>query len=260
MPQQVKMCVTCVAILAVTLALSCSRDESPGHVVRVFAAASTTDAVQAVAERFEQAHDAVVECNFAASSTLARQIAAGAACDLYLSADPTWVDYLFKHNWGDPTTRRDALSNRLVLIAPKDRPFTVRFEPAFPIEDAFPGRVALGDPAHVPAGKYARQALEALGWWARLEDRLAPCMDVRAALHLVELGETRAGIVYATDAAVSQRIAIVGRFPEENVNRIRYQLILAQDAGPMAQAFASFMTGPDGARLFERYGFTTVSP
>ena len=142
----------------------------------------------------------------ASSSTLAKQIAAGAPADIYFSANVEWMDYLQAHQHIEQDTRVDLLGNALVVIAPTGEPFTVRWAKDFDFAGAFAGRLALGDPDHVPAGQYARQALEKLGWWPVLKSRIAPAPDVRAALVYVERGECAVGLVYATDAAQSDRV------------------------------------------------------
>jgi len=229
--------------------------------VTVFAAASLTDALAAVVADYEKANGKSVRLSFASSSTLARQIEAGAPADIYVSANERWMDHLEKNGSIEPGSRRSPVGNALVLVAPAD---------------AAPGRVdisrdldfarllgpggwlAVGDPAHVPAGIYARQALTRLGKWAGLEDRLARSDSVRAALALVGRGEARLGIVYATDARITDRVRIVGTFPESTHGPITYPFaIVAGHDRPDVRNLFDHLTGAAGIAVFERFGFVT---
>ncbi len=184
-------------LLCVSLLAGCGPGSGPEPAaVMVFAAASTTDVVGEAARRFEARSGVRVVCSFGGSSSLARQITAGAPADVYVSADQAWMDALESEALIEAGSRRDLMANELVLVAPAEVAFEVDFAGAAPDVR----RIAVGDPAHVPAGRYAREALEWLSWWPALEARLLPAQDVRAALRLVELGEADAGIVYATDA------------------------------------------------------------
>ena len=175
------ICMTAGAILAAASLCACSgrpTDANAGGPVTVFAAASTTDAVKQVADLYEKQTGAEVRLNFAASSTLARQIESGAPADVFLSADEKWMDYLADRGLIDPASRRDLLGNRLVVVVPTDSSLHVRMDKAFDFPASFEGRLAVGDPSHVPAGRYAKEALETMGWWPALADRLAPGADV----------------------------------------------------------------------------------
>ena len=176
---------------AIALALILLSRSGAASEVVVFAAASLTGALEEIVPR---AQFAGVSLSFASSSSLARQIEAGAPADLYFSASSRWMDYLEAKNLIEPATRVDILTNSLILITPPGAAFAVHLRPDFDFAAAFSGRLALADPDHVPAGVYARQALEALGWWPRLGRRLAPAPHVLAALVYVERGECPVGI------------------------------------------------------------------
>jgi molybdate transport system substrate-binding protein len=227
--------------------------------ITVFAAASTTDALGEIAKNYEQANHVTVAISFAASSTLAKQIQNGAPADVFLSADEKWADYLEQKRLLKSGTRVDLLSNYLVVIVPAGKPFAVKFDKDFDFAAAFTGRLAVGDPSNVPAGLYAKEAFTKLGWWAALEPRLAPTADVRASLKLVELGEADAGVVYATDAQASTKVQVVGVIPEDLHTPVRYPLALTKDARPAATAFAAYVAGPDGAKVFAKYGFVPLA-
>lgn len=229
--------------------------------VTVFAAASTSDVIADAGRRFEKSGGVHVVTSFGASSTLAQQIKAGAKADIFLSADEKWMDDLAGAGTIEPGTRGDLLANDLVLIAPRGHGFEVKMTKEFAFASAFPGpkRLAVADPAHVPAGRYAQQSLEHLGWWDSTKDRLLPAQDVRAALRLVELGEADAGIVYSTDAKASEKVEIVGAFPADSHEPIRYPIAACKGAGPGAARFIEFLRSPEMKGVFEAHGFGAVS-
>ncbi len=181
----------------------------------VFAAASLTDAMKDVSAQWAKDGHQPLRLSFGASSTLARQIEQGAPVNLFASADEKWMDYLADKKLIVADTRKDLLGNDLVLVVPADKPQHVTIGPGFDLLGLLGpnGRIATGDPAHVPVGLYAEQALKKLGMWDAVQPRLARTDDVRAALLLVERGEAPAGIVYATDAAVSKGVMVAGVFP-----------------------------------------------
>ena len=228
--------------------------------VAVFAAASLTAALTAVLARHADPEGARAVPVFAASSTLARQIAAGAPADLFLSAHPAWLDYLAAHERIDPTSRVDLLGNRLALIAPRDAPLDLVIGPGFALGRALgDGRLAIADPAHVPAGVYGRAALVALGAWHGVAARLAPAADVRGALALVERGAAPAGIVYESDARASRRVALVGLFPAASHPPIRYPLaMVAGRDRPASRRLYDFLQGAEAAAIFSAHGFSHV--
>lgn len=224
----------------------------------VFAASSASDCLNAIAKAYGVSHKATVRLNFAASSVLARQIEQGARCDLFLSADLEWMDYLAQRTNIQAATRQDLLGNRLVIVAPTNSPLAVRMDRTFDLAKAFTGRLAVGDPEHVPAGKYAKEALQSMGWWDGLKDRLAPAENVRAALLLVERGETDAGIVYFTDARASKAVAVAAEFPQDSHKPIRYPVALCTAAGPEARAFLDYLSGKEAAAIWSAAGFTVL--
>lgn len=238
------------------LAIWCSAALSAADNLVIFAAASTTETVQALAKAYEAEHHVTVTCSFGSSSTLAKQIEQGAPADLYLSADEKWMDYLADKKCIVDASRVDLLANELVLITPVAKPLKVTVEKGFHIADAFNGRLALGDPTNVPAGVYTKEAFTTLGWWEPLSARLAPAADVRAALKLVELGETDLGVVYATDAHASTKVAIAATIPSTLHAPIRYPLALTITAKPTAAAFATYLQSPASRSVFTAAGFT----
>jgi len=251
---------TVAAALLLAAVAGCGRssqDQATPEIV-VFAAASTTDVMTEIARDFEAGRGVHLRLSFAGSSTLAKQIDAGAPAEVFLSANPKWMDYLDERGRLQPGSRRDLLANRIVLIAPRGKSFPVRMERGFDLAAAFSGRLALGDPTHVPAGEYAKAALQHMGWWDALADRFAPGADVRAALRYVELNEAAAGVVYATDAAASDRVEVLATFPDDSHPPIRYPVALCKEHSPQAQALYEFLQTPEAAAVFQKYGFEVL--
>jgi molybdate transport system substrate-binding protein len=226
--------------------------------VRVFAAASLTNALEEIATQWQRTGHPRPVLAFGASSTLAKQIEAGAPADLFASADRKWMDYLDDRNRIDRVSRADLLGNTLVLIAPKGHRFAAKMQPGFRIADAFRGRLCTGEPDVVPVGIYAQQSLEKLGWWPALRSRIVGTDDVRTALAFVERGECAAGIVYASDVRISRKVEVLAVFPAGTHAPIVYPFALAKNARPQAAAFLDHLRTPQAAAVFRRHGFTVL--
>jgi molybdate transport system substrate-binding protein len=227
----------------------------------VFAAASMKNALDDINAAFTKATGIQVKASLAASSALAKQIEQGAPADVFASADLDWMDYLDKKKLIKDDTRVNLLGNKLVLIAPQDSKLgNVKIEQGFDIAKlAGDGRIAVADVRAVPAGKYAKAALEKLGSWAAAEPKLAAAENVRAALALVGRGEAPLGIVYETDAKIEKNAKIVGHFPDGSYPAIVYPVALTKDAKPDAAKYMSFMRSNEAKAIFEKYGFTFLS-
>ena len=223
----------------------------------VFAAASTKDAITDIANDFAAAGKGKVVTSFGSSGDLAKQIENGAPASIFISADTKWADYLDKKNLLVLGTRSDLLGNHLVLVAPLDSTMNIDLKPGAPLAAALgDGKLALADPESVPAGRYGKASLTKLGIWKDVESKVVGAKDVRATLALVELGEAPAGIVYATDAALSKKVRVVGVFPDDTHPPIVYPvaLVTGHDT-PEAKAFFAYMKGPEAAAVFKKYGF-----
>lgn len=224
----------------------------------VFAAASLTDAMRDVSALWVQAGHPAPRMSFGSSSTMARQIEQGAPANLFASADEKWMDYLAEKSLIVAETRKDLLGNDLVLVVPADHPRHVSIGPGFDLSGLLgpDGRLAVGDPAHVPVGIYAEQALKKLGLWDSVSARLARTDDVRSGLLLVERGEAPAGIVYATDAAVSKGVMVAGTFPDSSHDPISYPFALLKSGDTAdARALLAFLASPQARTVFMRRGF-----
>jgi molybdate transport system substrate-binding protein len=224
----------------------------------IFAAASLTDAMRDISISWTKKGHPELLMSFGSSSTLARQIEQGAPAQLFASADEQWMDYLEKHDLIVKDTRRDLLSNSLVLVVPANQARHVTIDKSFDLMGLLGpnGRLAVGDPAHVPAGIYAKQALTRLGLWTSVEQHLAPAEDVRSALLLVERGETPAGIVYATDAAATKGVVIAGTFPESSHDPVTYPFAIVKGGdSPEARALLAYLSDPEAKAIFAKRGF-----
>lgn len=226
--------------------------------VTIFAAASTTNAINDIAALFKKQGGIDVVSSFASSSTLAKQIEQGAPASIFISADEDWMNYLAKKNLISPASRCDLVGNSLVLIAPASGKIVKIDDVKSQIMAALGAeRLATGDPDHVPAGKYAKAAMTKLGIWQDVEPRLARAGDVRGALALVERGEVPLGIVYSTDAAVGKNVKIVGAFPPDSYPPVVYPAALIKaNVSPDADKFFQFLKGAEAKAIFEKYGFS----
>jgi molybdate transport system substrate-binding protein len=230
--------------------------------VLIFAAASLKNALDETAALFQKAHGAEIKSSYAASLTLAKQIEAGAPADIFISADVASMDYLAQKKLIKPETRVNLLGNRLVVIAPEASPLkSLAFTTEAFSSALGSGRMATGDPASVPVGKYAKAAFEKLGLWSALESRFAFTDNVRSALVFVAREEAPLGVVYATDAKSEPKVKIVATFAEGAHPKIVYPIAITQAtaAGEAAGSFLEFLKGPAAKAVFEREGFI-VSP
>jgi molybdate transport system substrate-binding protein len=228
--------------------------------VVVFAAASLKNALDEVAGQWTKETGKQTKISYAASPALAKQIEAAAPADIFISADPDWMDYVDQRKLVRAGSRSNLLGNRIVLIAGKDSKAAARIEPGFPLRTLLgDGRLAMANVEAVPAGKYGKAALEKLGVWASVQDRLAQAENVRAALLLVSRGEAPLGIVYQTDAAADANVRIVGAFPEDTHPAIVYPVALtASSANPDAAAFVAYLRSAQARAAFEKQGFTVL--
>jgi molybdate transport system substrate-binding protein len=232
--------------------------EGRAQELTVFAAASLTDAMKDISAQWAQGGHPPLRMSFGSSSTLARQIEQGAPANVFASADTKWMDYLADKKLIVTDTRKDLLGNDLVLVVPADKPQHVTIGPGFNLVAMLGpnGRVATGDPAHVPVGIYAEQALKKLGIWDAVSPHLARADDVRSALLLVERGEAPAGIVYATDAAVSKAVMVAGTFAANSHDAISYPFAVVKAGDtPEARALMAYLSGPEARAIFVKRGF-----
>jgi molybdate transport system substrate-binding protein len=236
-----------LSILIVSVAAMAS---TRGEEILVFAAASLTESLQELGRSFERTTGNSVQFSFGASSDLARQIRAGAPADVFFSADTARMDELERNGRVAKRDRREFLSNSLVVVVPAASSLRIRQ----PRDLLSLSRIALADPAAVPAGVYAKKWLEAEGLWGMLSARVVPTLDVRSALAAVETEAAPAGIVYKTDARVSKRVRVV--YEVAGKPEIVYSLARVADSRKTAAAdFVRFLESSEAAAVFERHGF-----
>jgi len=245
------------ALAATALILAAAPAAHAADRLTVFAAASLKTALDAAAAAWtaETGNEAVI--SYAASSALARQIEQGAPADIFFSADLDWMDYLAQRDLIDKASITRLLGNEIVLIAPQGSNAVAEITQGFALAALLgDGRLAMADVKSVPAGKYGKAALETLGVWASVKDRLAQAENVRAALKLVATGEAPLGIVYRTDAQAEAKVKIAGAFPASSHPPIIYPVArttASRHAG--AAAFITFLSSPAAADIFRAQGF-----
>lgn len=246
------------ALLAGLIGLAPQGAAAQDKTLTVFAAASMKNALDDVNAAYTKATGIKVASSYAASSALARQIEQGAPADVFVSADLKWMNYLAEKKAIKGDTRINLLGNKLVLIAPKDsKTGMVTIGQGFDLAKlAGDGRIATGDVKAVPAGLYAKAALEKLGAWQATEPKLATADNVRAALLLVSRGEAPLGIVYETDAKVEPGVKIVGTFPDNSHEPIIYPVAATATAKPDATSYLAFLRTKTAKDIFEKYGFS----
>ncbi|PWV98906.1 molybdate transport system substrate-binding protein [Hoeflea marina] len=232
-----------------------------GERVTVFAAASLKTALDPLARDWSASTGNTAVMSYAGSSALAKQIEAGAPADVFISADLAWMDYLAERKQVRAGSVTRLLGNRIVLIAPADSSVALDIAPGLDLAGALgEGRLAMANVEVVPAGRYGKAALTALGVWDSVAGRTAQAENVRAALALVALGEAPLGVVYATDAAAEPKVKVVASFPEDSHPPIIYPVALTAAAKPVAADFLAFLQGEAARRGFEAQGFTVLQP
>ncbi|HEX5212347.1 MAG TPA: molybdate ABC transporter substrate-binding protein [Pseudolabrys sp.] len=254
MNKMIKILASLFALLSVSLPAAQAQEQ-----ITVFAAASLKNALDDTNAAFTKATGVKVTASYEASSSLAKQIEAGAPADVFISADLRWMDYVAGKKLIKDDTRVNLLGNKLVLIAPKDSKLDhVAIGQGFDIAKlAGDARIAVADVKAVPAGLYAKAALEKLGSWAAAEPKLAQAENVRATLAFVARGETPIGIVYETDAKIEPKVKIAGVFPDGSYPPVTYPVAVTASAkSPAAASYVKFLAGSTAKTIFEKYGFS----
>lgn len=252
-------------VLGVIISILCLQLALPGQAaaqqrVTIFAAASMKNALDAVSAAWTQKSGIRTSISYAATSALAKQIEAGAPADVFISADAEWMDYLEERDLIQDGSRTDLLGNRIVLIAASGAA-SVTIAPGFDLLGLLgDGRLAMASPDAVPAGRYGKAALQALGVWDVVESRVAGAENVRAALQYVSRGEAPYGIVYETDAKADPGVAVVGTFPEDTHPPVVYPVALLKEGESSASADClEFLKSAEAGALFEAEGFKVLA-
>lgn len=221
--------------------------------INVYAASSLTDALKEIGAAYQRESGVQVAFNFAASNVLARQIEEGAPADLFFSADEAQMDRLEKSGRLEPGSRRELLSNTLVVVAGAES--TLTLTTAADLRQV--ERIAVGDPKLVPVGVYTRTYLEKIGLWKDLEGKIVPTENVRAGMAVVESGNAEVAFVYATDAGVSRKVKIILRIPPAEAPRILYPAAVVKESRQKLEAekFLAYLAGKEASQVFEKFGF-----
>lgn len=251
-----------LVVLSLVLLFSCNTNNTgvstidKDKEITIFAAASLSDVVTEIADSFAVKYNCKTRLNFASSGTLARQIEQGAGPDIYISANKKWMSYVDSLGHIVSNQLSDIAQNDLVLIAPKNsRLEEVRIDSSLDFLSILgKERFSMGNPIHVPAGRYAKQSLAYYGWFKELENQVLPAKDVRSALMVVELGETPVGIVYKTDAVKSDKVKILGIFPEKSHRVITY-IAGVSSTNKLAKEFYAYLSDPEIKAVWKKYGF-----
>lgn len=239
--------------------LACNQNKTNNNSeIVVFCAASLTDVISEITTEFEKENGVTVKLNLASSGTLARQIEHGATPSIYFSADKKWMNYLIKNHLIENETVKKIAGNSMVLIVPNKSTLNqMPFSSNINLPEYFDGRLSIGDPNHVPAGSYATQLLENLGWSEELEPRFLPANDVRSALMVVELGEVDAGIVYKTDALKSDKVKIITEYPDSLYDYVHYYMaIIRGQKNENSLSLHHYMVSKEAESIWKKFGFT----
>ena len=248
-------CRTKLVLLFTSLSLSFSSPLFAAEKIRVYAASSLTNALNSLIADYSKQHDASIVAIYAGSSSLARQIEQGAPADIYISANTLWVDYLIKQGVVGKQNVNNFAHNQLVVIAPKTSHVSLNAHDAASWLNALNDqRLAIGQTNAVPAGIYAKQALEYLGVWEAVHTSLAPTNNVRTTLALVERGEAPLGIVYLSDAQVSDKVKIIYRFAPTSHQAIDYPIVTLSQTKSVKQ-FSAYLQSEVAKNTVRQYGF-----
>ncbi len=253
-------CSLLIILLIFCCISGCQSDKQKQRELYVFAAISLSDALTEIGAQFTEHQDIRVHYNLAASTTLQRQIEKGASADVFISASPIQVDSLNSLGLLEDGSRTDVLTNRLVAVSQKDTEITV--ENLKNIQDTPIKRIAMGHPEIVPAGSYAKEALEHFGLWEKVKQKLIFGTNVRATLAYLTSGNVDIAIVYETDTKVTNKVRVLYKFPDETHSRIVYPAVILKNSNNKnwAETFLTFLKEPIATEIFEKHGFTCLSP
>jgi len=234
---------------------SCNKPSKVKSNISLFAATGTMLAVNEITDSFCTEYSNQIEKNYAASGNLARQVASGAKADLFISADLNWINYLKSNNTLIDSSISVLAKNRLVIICPKNKNFTIDFSEQFDIESIIPDKIAIGDPSYVPAGKYAKKVLDTLGWYTKIRNKIILAKDVSSVLNYVELGECDWGIVYYTEAIKSEKVNIVCEIPENLCSPILFYIAEIKNSNLESKKLYTYFKTIESKNILEKHGF-----
>lgn len=235
---------------------SCKEKGKSKNQINIFAAASLYDVMNELATDFEKQEGVKLRMNFASSGVLARQIESGADCDYYISASKKWMDYVEGLQILDDKTTRALAQNSMVAIVPIDSKLQkLDSLQLHSLPQVFEGRISIGDPSHVPAGRYAKEIITHFHWDEALRDRYLPAKDVRDALFMVEMGELEMGMVYASDAMKSKKVRIVHQFSSNVSSQIAYYGISCKNSTPKVKKWMKYLQSDRAKAIWKKNSF-----
>jgi molybdate transport system substrate-binding protein len=247
-----------LSVATIFVVLACTETHVWAEEILVSAAASLTDVLNEISKDYQSKSKNTVKFNYGPSSGLARQIDEGAPADIFFSADLPQMDNLDKKGRLEPGTRKNLLSNQLVIIVPADSKLAISSPKDLLKADV--KRIALAEPSSVPVGVYTSKYLTDEGLWDQVKPKVVPVQDVRATLASVESGNVEAGFVYKTDAAVSRKVKIVYEVPIDKGPKITYPLAIVKDSKrkDAARDFVSYVQSHAAKDAFKKYGFVVL--
>ena len=247
---------TILCLLFFFILISGCSERQERNDLSVFAAISLTDALTEIGEAFTAENQVKVYYNFAASTTLQRQLETGVSADVFISASPRQVVALESNGLLEVGSRRDLLTNRLVLVADGAAGIAVETPESLTMPEI--SRIAIGHPNIVPAGTYAKEVLTHFGLWETLYPKLVFGMDVRATLAYVTAGNVDVAIVYKTDTTLTENIKVLYELPPEASTAIIYPAVVMKGSlrKPLARRFMTYLQSMESGKIFEKHGFT----
>ncbi len=245
-------------LLAVLLiAVGCASEEKGS--ILVYTAASLADAVEEIAVGYTEETGLGVELHLGGSTALARQIVRGAPGDVFLSAGAAPMDEMEEEGLIEPATRRDILTNRLVLVGKPSVAEDAGIDSLEDLRGAHGVRLAIADPDLAPAGQYAREALMNMGLWESLEPSILPSPHIRASLSYVETGNADLGIIYVTDLRAAEEVQVLEEIPPDSHSPIIYPAAaLTTGKAGASSSFVEYLAGKTASRVFRSHGFTPL--
>ena len=248
-----------LSVAAVFFVLAWTQVSVHADEILVSAAASLTDVLKEISTGYQAKSKHTVKFNFGPSNGLARQIEEGAPADLFFSADLRQMDMLDKNGRLEPGTRKNLLSNQLVIIVPADSKLAIS-SPKDLLKADFK-KIALAEPSSVPVGVYSSKYLSDEGLWEQVKSKVVPVQDVRATLASVESGNVEAGFVYKTDAAISKKVKIVYEVPIDKGPKITYPAAIVKESKrkEAARDFMNYVQSPTAKDAFKRHGFVLLN-
>ena len=244
--------------------LSCFKKNSNGTseveniTITIYAAAGTRIVTDEICDLFEKKYNYIVKRNYASSGTLARQIANGAESDVYVSANKQWIDFLIEKGYLKNDSVKVVGMNSLVVIVPVDfKGIRPEFKNEFDVFSSIPDKIALGDPAYVPVGQYAKKTLDNFGWYDQINEKgkMILCKDVSSVLHYIEQGECDWGIVYYTEAIQSDKVKIISKIPSYLHDPIVFYVADVKEQKIIGQKLSRMFTEKTGQKIYKEHGF-----